>query len=47
LQSGAPPLAWIAAITLFVLLEKLIPTPWISRLTGLALIAGGVWMVLN
>ncbi len=45
--AGVMNLAWIAAITLFVLLEKLIPTPWISRLTGAALCAGGTWLILK
>jgi predicted metal-binding membrane protein len=45
--AGVMNLAWIAAITLFVLLEKLIPTPWISRLSGAALCAGGTWLIVK
>ena len=45
--AGVMNLLWIAAITLFVLIEKLIPTIWISRLTGLALVAAGIIMLIR
>jgi len=38
---------WVGIITAFVLLEKIAPAPkWISRAAGMALIAGGAWMLL-
>jgi predicted metal-binding membrane protein len=44
--AGVMNLLWVAAITIFVLLEKLIPTIWLSRLSGVALIAWGLWMFI-
>ncbi|MDB5321269.1 MAG: hypothetical protein JWN40_2900 [Phycisphaerales bacterium] len=45
--AGVMNLIWIAAITLFVLLEKLSPTPWMSRLTRMALVAAGIMMMIR
>jgi predicted metal-binding membrane protein len=43
---GVMNLLWIAALAGFVLVEKVAPgSLWISRLTGLALIGWGAWMV--
>jgi len=44
---GVMNLVWVAAITLFVLLEKLVPSPWISRSAGAILPAVGIWMILK
>jgi predicted metal-binding membrane protein len=39
-------LLWIAALMIFVLLEKVIPgARYFSRLAGLAAVAVGIWMV--
>ncbi|MCY0095490.1 DUF2182 domain-containing protein [Hoeflea ulvae] len=36
---------WIIAIALYVLIEKIVPgSQWLTRLTGAAMIAAGVWM---
>ena len=45
--AGVMNLLWVAAITVLVLLEKVTPTVWVSRLTGLGLAASGVWMIVN
>ena len=45
--AGVMNLLWVAAITLFVLLEKVVPTAWISRISGVALAAWGVWMLVR
>lgn len=40
---GVMNLLWVAAIAVFVLLEKTLPVgPWFSRASGAALIAGGL-----
>lgn len=45
---GVMNLTWIAALSLFVLLEKLLPSQrWLSRLGGLLLIAWGLWLALS
>ncbi len=37
---------WIAAITAFVLAEKVLPRgQWLARAGGLARIASGAWMI--
>lgn len=42
---GAMNLLWMAIITVFVLLEKILPGGvWISRASGLLLAAWGIWM---
>jgi predicted metal-binding membrane protein len=44
--AGVMNLLWVAAIAGLVLIEKLAPTgPWVGRLTGLALVAWGAWML--
>lgn len=43
---GVMNLLWMAAITAFVLIEKVAPSGnWVGRLTGLLLIGWGAWMV--
>ncbi|MGH9379564.1 MAG: DUF2182 domain-containing protein [Thermoanaerobaculia bacterium] len=45
---GVMSLLWIAGITLFVLLEKLVPFgAWSRRVSGLVLAAGGVWLLVT
>jgi predicted metal-binding membrane protein len=47
LASGAMNLLWMAALTAFILAEKIIPAGrWLSRLVGFFLIAGGLWLLL-
>lgn len=41
---GVMNLLWVAAVTVFVLLEKVIPGPWPSRVAGIVLVAAGVVM---
>src|SRR5688572_10268936 len=44
--AGVMNLAWVAAISAFVLLEKIAPRPiLVNRLTGAIMIAAGIWMV--
>jgi predicted metal-binding membrane protein len=44
--TGVMNLLWVAAIAAFVLVEKVAPAgPWLSRVTGLLLAAGGAWVV--
>jgi predicted metal-binding membrane protein len=38
-------LLWMAALTAFMLVEKIIDNKWISRTAGLILAAWGLWMV--
>jgi predicted metal-binding membrane protein len=43
---GVMNLLWITLLTAYVLLEKFLPqAPWVSHVTGLALVVWGVWMV--
>ncbi len=44
--AGVMNLAWIAAIGALVLAEKLIPGRLFQRIAGLALLAGGVWLLI-
>jgi predicted metal-binding membrane protein len=45
---GLMNLAWIAALAVFVLLEKILPPGWpIARAAGVLLIAAGGWMMLR
>ena len=45
---GVMNLSWIAAITIFVLLEKLAPFgAQGGRLSGALLVAAGIWMLLS
>jgi predicted metal-binding membrane protein len=42
---GAMNLAWMGALTLLVLSEKVIPPAWrVDRITGMALVMSGLWM---
>jgi predicted metal-binding membrane protein len=42
---GVMNLLWITLLTAYVLLEKFLPQqPWVSKITGIALIGWGVWM---
>lgn len=45
---GVMNLLWIAAITGFVMLEKVVPTGRaLSRVAGAALVGGGIWILLR
>jgi predicted metal-binding membrane protein len=45
---GVMNLAWIAALSVFVLLEKIIPRGfWMAKIAGLVLIGLGGWMALS
>ena len=44
---GVMNLAWVAALTLLVAAEKLLPFGrWVARLAGVACLAGGAWLLL-
>lgn len=44
--AGVMNLLWVAAIALFVLLEKVVPAGgWIGRVAGVLLVAWGAWVV--
>ena len=45
---GVMNLAWIAALSVFVLLEKIIPRGlWVAKIAGLVLIGFGGWIALS
>jgi predicted metal-binding membrane protein len=45
---GVMNLFWIAALGILILLEKVMPSGhWIARIAGIALLAGGVWMLFQ
>ena len=45
---GVMNLAWVAALAVFVLTEKALARgPWLSRISGLALIAWAVWLAVR
>lgn len=45
--AGVMNLLWVATITMFVLLEKVVPrTKWLSRCGGLILILWGAWILV-
>jgi predicted metal-binding membrane protein len=45
---GVTNVLWIAALTIFVLVEKLIPAGRVvSRVTGAAFFVGGIWMLAH
>ena len=43
--AGVMNLVWVAAIALFVLVEKLVPLAAVSWGTGVGLVASGVWLL--
>ena len=44
---GVMNLLWIAALAIFVLLEKVLPRgDWVGRASGALMIAAGLWLVL-
>ena len=46
--AGVMNLLWVAAIALFVLVEKVLPYPiWTSRVGGILLILWGLWMLVR
>jgi predicted metal-binding membrane protein len=44
--AGVMNLFWVAVIAAFVLLEKIVPGPWLRRAAGVLLAAGAVWMAV-
>ena len=45
---GVMNLAWIAALSVFVLLEKIIPRGfWVAKAAGIVLMSWGGWMALS
>jgi predicted metal-binding membrane protein len=43
---GVMNLVWLAVLTVFVLLEKVAPAGiWLSRVTGLLLVGGSLWVI--
>ena len=42
---GVMNLLWVAALSVIVLIEKLLPGPWISRAGGVLLAAYGIWLL--
>jgi predicted metal-binding membrane protein len=45
---GVMNLAWIAALSVFVLVEKIIPRGlWVAKAAGLFLVAWGGWMAFS
>jgi predicted metal-binding membrane protein len=44
--SGVMNLVWVAGLSLFVLVEKLVPTA-VSRGGGVVMAASGVWMLVR
>jgi len=43
---GVMNLAWLAVLTVFIVLEKVAPAGiWLSRVTGLLLIGGSLWVI--
>lgn len=43
---GVMNLLWVAGLAAVVLIEKLMPGPWIGRIGGVLLAAGGVWLLV-
>lgn len=43
---GVMNLLWVAALSVVVLVEKLVPGPWISRTSGVLLAAYGIWQLM-
>jgi predicted metal-binding membrane protein len=45
---GVMNVLWVAALTIFVLVEKVIPAGWVvSRVAGATLFVGGIWMLAH
>jgi predicted metal-binding membrane protein len=45
---GVMNLAWIAALSVFVLVEKIIPRGfWVAKVAGIVLTGSGGWMALS
>ena len=38
---------WMAALTAFMLLEKITDNIWLSRTAGLLLVAWGLWILVD
>jgi predicted metal-binding membrane protein len=46
--TGVMNLLWIAALAIFVLLEKVAPAGhWVARISGILLVAAGVWLLVQ
>jgi predicted metal-binding membrane protein len=46
--TGAMNLLWMAALTVFVLVEKVAPLgEWLSRAAGVLLVASGLWLIVG
>jgi predicted metal-binding membrane protein len=43
---GVMNLLWVAALAVVVLIEKLVPGPWLSRIVGTLLVVAGVWLLV-
>ena len=44
---GVMNLAWVAAITVFVVAEKLLPRgEWVARIGGVAMAAAGIYLLV-
>jgi predicted metal-binding membrane protein len=43
---GVMNLLWIAGLAVVVLVEKLMPGPWLGRIAGTLLAAAGVWLLV-
>jgi predicted metal-binding membrane protein len=43
---GVMNLLWVAVLAATVLIEKLVPGPWFSRIVGALLAAGGFWLLV-
>ncbi len=44
---GVMNLLWVAALAVVVLIEKLVPGPWLSRIGGTLLVVAGVWLLVS
>jgi predicted metal-binding membrane protein len=45
--NGVMNLLWVAVLAAFVLMEKVVKAPWFSRVTGVLLVAWGVFILLT
>jgi predicted metal-binding membrane protein len=47
-SNGVMNLLWIAVLTAFVLLERVVPLGWrLGKISGALPVAGGIWMLLK